>query len=248
MDETRHPQTPHPGHETTDVNIWAVGKFGIALVVVCVVSIALLWGLLKYFQSQEATSVATTIEPTKLFPQPQLQRDSDSGSPGHPRRGRQNPEQLRLGGSTKRRRAHPGSAGNRNPGHARTAGAHRASANQRGTQAMKSAPDGLAPAAPHASSQSEQLGSGGEVTLRLPLVLYCACRPSAAFAQPGQLLGPAAAIQHAGQQSEACPPRRARRASASISAWTSRSRSTSSSRTKPDATFRSPPSSSAASR
>ena len=28
MDETRHPQTPHPGHETTDVNIWAVGKFG----------------------------------------------------------------------------------------------------------------------------------------------------------------------------------------------------------------------------
>jgi len=74
MDETKHPQTPHPGHETTDVNIWAVGKFGIALVVVCVVSVALLWGLLKYFQSQEATSVATTIEPTKLFPQPQLQR------------------------------------------------------------------------------------------------------------------------------------------------------------------------------
>jgi len=58
MDETRHPHTPHPGHETTDVNIWAVGKFGIALVVVCVVSVALLWGLLKYFQSQEATSVA----------------------------------------------------------------------------------------------------------------------------------------------------------------------------------------------
>ncbi len=37
-------------------------------------SIALLWGLLKYFQSQEATSMATTVEPTKLFPQPRLQR------------------------------------------------------------------------------------------------------------------------------------------------------------------------------
>ena len=45
-----------------------------ALVVVCVISIALLWGLLKYFQSQEATSMATTVEPTKLFPQPRLQR------------------------------------------------------------------------------------------------------------------------------------------------------------------------------
>ena len=58
MDETKHPHTPHPGHETTDVNVWAVGKFAIGLVVVCVVSIALLWGLLKFFQSQEATSVA----------------------------------------------------------------------------------------------------------------------------------------------------------------------------------------------
>ena len=44
MDETKHPHTPHPGHETTDVNIWAIGKFAIALVVVCVVSVALLSG------------------------------------------------------------------------------------------------------------------------------------------------------------------------------------------------------------
>ena len=29
---------------------------------------------MKFFQSQEATSVANTIEPTKLFPQPQLQK------------------------------------------------------------------------------------------------------------------------------------------------------------------------------
>jgi hypothetical protein len=74
MDETRHPHDPRLGHETTDVNVWAVGKFAIALVVVCLISIVLLWGLLKYFQSEQATSMATTVEPTKLFPQPRLQR------------------------------------------------------------------------------------------------------------------------------------------------------------------------------
>ena len=71
MDENKH---PHIGHETTDVNVWAVGKFAIGLVVVCVVSIGLLFGLLKFFQSREETSVANTVEPTKLFPQPQLQK------------------------------------------------------------------------------------------------------------------------------------------------------------------------------
>ncbi len=74
MDETRHPHDPRFGHETTDVNVWAVGKFAIALVVMCVISLALLWGLLRYFQSEQATSMATTVEPTKLFPQPQLQK------------------------------------------------------------------------------------------------------------------------------------------------------------------------------
>ena len=71
MDENKHPNI---GHETTDVNVWAVGKFAIGLVVVCVVSIALLFGLLKFFQSREETSVANTVEPTKIFPQPQLQK------------------------------------------------------------------------------------------------------------------------------------------------------------------------------
>ena len=71
MDENKH---PHIGHETTDVNVWAVGKFAIGLVIVCVVSIALLFGLLKFFQSRQETSVANTVEPTKLFPQPQLQK------------------------------------------------------------------------------------------------------------------------------------------------------------------------------
>ncbi len=74
MDETKQPYNPGIGHETTDVNVWAVGKFAIGLVIVCVVSIALLFGLLKFFQSREETSVANTVEPTKLFPEPQLQK------------------------------------------------------------------------------------------------------------------------------------------------------------------------------
>src|ERR1017187_253676 len=74
MDETRQPHNPRIGHETTDVNVWAVGKFAIGLVIVCVVSIALLFGLLKFFQSREETSVADTVDPVKLFPEPQLQK------------------------------------------------------------------------------------------------------------------------------------------------------------------------------
>src|SRR5665811_1737654 len=74
MDEIKHPQDPHAGHETTDINVWAVGKFAIGLVIVCVVSIGLLFGLLKFFQSREETSVANTVEPVKLFPEPQLQK------------------------------------------------------------------------------------------------------------------------------------------------------------------------------
>ena len=62
------------GYETTDINVWAVGKFAFALVVVTVVSLALLFGLMKYFQSRESTEVVKTIDPRKLFPQPQLQQ------------------------------------------------------------------------------------------------------------------------------------------------------------------------------
>ena len=74
MDEIKHPRDPHAGHETTDINVWAVGKFAIGLVIVCVVSLLLLFGLLKFFQSREETSVANTVEPVKLFPEPQLQK------------------------------------------------------------------------------------------------------------------------------------------------------------------------------
>jgi hypothetical protein len=73
MEETSHP-APRIRHETTDINVWAVGRFAIALVVVTIISLALVFGLMMFFQSREQTSLATTVQPTKLFPQPQLQQ------------------------------------------------------------------------------------------------------------------------------------------------------------------------------
>jgi hypothetical protein len=76
MDET-NARIPHggPGHETADINVWAVGKFGIALCAVILLSVALLFGLMKYFQSQEAGDVAQNIQPEKVFPEPRLEKN-----------------------------------------------------------------------------------------------------------------------------------------------------------------------------
>ncbi|HXK04112.1 MAG TPA: hypothetical protein VMS37_17035 [Verrucomicrobiae bacterium] len=75
MDETKlHSPYEGPGHETSDINVWAVGKFAIALVVVTAVSLVLLFGLMKYFQSRETTEVVKTVDPAQVFPQPQLQK------------------------------------------------------------------------------------------------------------------------------------------------------------------------------
>jgi cysteine synthase len=74
MDETNHSPNPRIRHETTDINVWAVGKFAIGLVVVMVISVGLLFGLLKFFQSREATAMVTPVDPAKVFPQPQLQK------------------------------------------------------------------------------------------------------------------------------------------------------------------------------
>jgi len=62
------------GHETTDVNIWAIGKFAIALVIITLLSVGLLIGVFKFFQSRE-DRVAKAIEPAKVFPSPHLLED-----------------------------------------------------------------------------------------------------------------------------------------------------------------------------
>ena len=74
MDETNHSADSRIRHETTDVNVWAVGKFAIGLCVVTALSILLLFMLLKFFQSREATATAPAVDPAKVFPQPQLQK------------------------------------------------------------------------------------------------------------------------------------------------------------------------------
>jgi hypothetical protein len=60
------------GFEETDVNVMAVGKFAIALVVMTVLSMVLLVGVFKYFQWQEGGR-ARSVDPDRVFPQPQLQ-------------------------------------------------------------------------------------------------------------------------------------------------------------------------------
>jgi hypothetical protein len=64
-----------PGYETGDVNVWAVGKFAIALIAIVALSLGLLVGLFKYFQTRDqAKPVVETQNPNQLFPEPRLQR------------------------------------------------------------------------------------------------------------------------------------------------------------------------------
>jgi len=60
------------GFEETDVNVMAVGKFAVALVVMTVLAMLLLVGVFKYFQSQDGGRAAS-VDPARVFPQPQLQ-------------------------------------------------------------------------------------------------------------------------------------------------------------------------------
>ena len=62
-----------PGFEESDVNVVAVGKFGVALLLVTILAMALLVGLFNYFKASEG-GAATTVDPTKVFPHPQLQQ------------------------------------------------------------------------------------------------------------------------------------------------------------------------------
>ncbi len=76
-DEVRLPELERPGlrHETSDVNVWAIGKFGLALAVVCVLSLGLLFGMFKYFQSDFGGPARDmNVDARKLPPQPQLQK------------------------------------------------------------------------------------------------------------------------------------------------------------------------------
>ena len=88
MEETRHPLNPRIRHETTDINVWAVGKFGIALVIVTIISLGLVFGLMMFFQSREESHVRDDHRAHQAVSAAPVATDSDAGSPRHPGRGR----------------------------------------------------------------------------------------------------------------------------------------------------------------
>jgi hypothetical protein len=61
------------GFEQTDVDVFAVGKFAVALVLVTLMAMALLFGVFNFYKSREGGE-AVYVDPTKVFPQPQLQK------------------------------------------------------------------------------------------------------------------------------------------------------------------------------
>jgi len=61
-----------PGHEERDVNVWAVGKFGIALALLCIAALLLLFGLFRYFQGRESPAGEVAAVPGPP-PEPRLQ-------------------------------------------------------------------------------------------------------------------------------------------------------------------------------
>ena len=78
LDHPHELDRPNVGYETTDVNAWAVGKFGIALALVCIGSLALLLGLFHYFLTAEGpmppkVSSELSTDATKRPPAPQLE-------------------------------------------------------------------------------------------------------------------------------------------------------------------------------
>jgi hypothetical protein len=50
------------GHEERDVNVWAVGKFGIALALLCIAALALLLGVFRFFEKEIAGPAAPPRE------------------------------------------------------------------------------------------------------------------------------------------------------------------------------------------
>jgi hypothetical protein len=63
------------GHEERDVNVWAVGKFDVALAMLCIVAFVLLFGLFRYFQNRERVEspAGEAAAVPGLPPEPRLQ-------------------------------------------------------------------------------------------------------------------------------------------------------------------------------
>lgn len=76
--DIRLPDIHRPGadHEHSDIDVWSVGKFAIALGVLCLFSFGLLFGLFKYFQSTTGGPMPKSelnVDARRLPPEPRLQ-------------------------------------------------------------------------------------------------------------------------------------------------------------------------------
>jgi hypothetical protein len=81
-----HNPTPQPlpdlsipdlRHEHRDVNVWAVGKVGIALILTTIASLLLMFGVFRYLEVRENAAqipppYTTTLNPNRLPPEPNL--------------------------------------------------------------------------------------------------------------------------------------------------------------------------------
>jgi len=67
---------PEMRHEHADVNVWAIGKLGIALVLVTVASVILMFGVFRYFETREGGKQTPaslfSIDSRKLPPEPNV--------------------------------------------------------------------------------------------------------------------------------------------------------------------------------
>ena len=67
---------PEMRHEHADVNVWAIGKVGIALVLVTIASIILMFGVFRYFDAREGgkqiPASLFSIDSRKLPPEPNV--------------------------------------------------------------------------------------------------------------------------------------------------------------------------------
>jgi hypothetical protein len=69
---------PELRHERTDADVWAVSKFAIALLLLCITSLALVFGLFRYFESKYGgvlprATQSLGLDARKLPPAPQLE-------------------------------------------------------------------------------------------------------------------------------------------------------------------------------
>lgn len=77
--EVRPPDLNNPSerYEHADVDAWAVGKFGIVLVLLCIFSLLLLFGFFKYLVSDVGGTLPENdlnVDARKLPPSPNLQK------------------------------------------------------------------------------------------------------------------------------------------------------------------------------